>query len=121
MDMDSEKEIQTLETSIEELKVHVERKATLKRLMENKDFQEIVDKNYFLEEASRMLLLRDDPGLPAAKKVFLEADMHGPGAFKRYLYTIIQLGNIAEDNINQMREEIDNIHEQVAEDQGDGE
>lgn len=115
MSSELERELQEIEVSIEELKVHVERKAILNRLMANTDFQEIVDKEYFVNEASRMLLLRDDPNLPANKKAFLEADMYGPGSFKRFLSTIIQLGNIAEDNIAQMQETMEEIHDQIAE------
>ena len=119
MNTDLEKELKEIEISIEELQVHVDRKAMLKRLMGNFDFQELIEKDYFINEASRMLLLRDDPGLPANKKVFLEADMHGPGAFKRYLNTILQLGDIAESNITQMHETMEEINEQIA--QGDDE
>lgn len=119
MNTELEKELKEIEISIEELQIHVDRKAMLKRLMTNPDFQELIEKDYFINEASRMLLLRDDPNLPPAKKAFLEADLYGPGAFKRYLNTIFQLGDIAENNIAEMHETIEEINDQIA--QGDDE
>lgn len=119
MNTELEKELKEIEVSIEELKIYVDRKAMLKRLTNNPDFQELIEKDYLINEASRMLLLRDDPNLPATKKAFLEADLYGPGAFKRYLSTIFQLGDIAENNIAQMHETIEEINDQIA--QGDDE
>ena len=109
-----EKELKEIETSIEELKTYVARRDQLKRLAANKDFQELIEEQYFIQEASRMLLLRDDPNLPAGKKIFLEADMYGPGALKRYFSTIFQMGNIAENNIAEMQETMDDINDQIA-------
>jgi len=109
----SESEIQEIEINIEDLQQHVDRRDVLKRLNNNADFQRIVEEEYFKDEASRMLLLRDDPNLPADKKAFLEADMYGPGAFKRYLSTIMVLGNIAEQQIEELKETMDEIHEDM--------
>lgn len=113
-DADSvENEIQEIEINIETLEEAVARADTVRRLSENKDFQEIVEKGYFEEEAARMLLLRDDPNLPADKKQFLEADMYGPGAFKRYLSTIMTFGNIAANQIEDLKETMDEIHDEM--------
>lgn len=110
-----ESEIQEIEVNIESLEEHVKRRDVLKRLTANKDFEQIVHEEYFKDEASRMLLLRDDPNLPADKKAFLEADMYGPGAFKRYLSTIMTLGNIAEQQIAELKETMDEINQDMAE------
>ena len=110
-----ENELQEIEVSIDELQKHVDRRTMFERLMANKDFQQIIDQEYFIDEASRMLLLRDDPNLPADKKKFLEADMFGPGALKRYFFTIIQVGNMAESQIAEYRETMDEIHDQISE------
>lgn len=114
-DTEFEKELQELEVSIDELQKYVDRTAILERLMANKDFQQIIEQEYFVDEASRMLLLRDDPGLPADKKKFLEADMYGPGALKRYFHTIFQVGQMAKAQIAEARETMDEIHDQIAE------
>lgn len=114
MSEELENELKQIEVSIEELQSFVNRKNQLKRLSENKDFQQLIEEEYLIQEASRMLLLRDDPNLPAGKKAFLEADMYGPGAFKRYLSTIYQMGNIAENNISEMRETMEDINDQIA-------
>ena len=109
-----ENELKQIETTIEELKTFVARRDQLKRLAANKDFQELIEEQYLIHESSRMLLLRDDPNLPADKKVHLEADMYGPGALKRYFSTIFQLGNIAENNISEMQETAEEINDQIA-------
>jgi hypothetical protein len=109
-----EKELKEVEVSIAELQTYVERKEKLKRLMANKDFQELIEEQYLIQEASRMLLLRDDPNLPANKKAFLEADLYGPGAFKRYLSTIFQMGTIAENNIVELHDTMEEINDQIA-------
>jgi hypothetical protein len=116
---EAETELQEIEVNIEILEEAVKRADTVKRLSENKDFQEIVDKGYFADEAARMLLLRDDPNLPADKKKFLEADMYGPGAFKRYLSTIVTMGNIAANQIAELKETMDEINEEMVAEDGE--
>lgn len=114
-DTELEKELQEIEVTIEGLQVYVDRAAVLERLMANKDFQQIIDQEYFVNECSRMLLLRDDPNLPPEKKKFLEADMFGPGALKRYFHGIFQMGQMASAQIAEARETMDEIHDEIAE------
>ena len=110
-----ENELQEIEVTIEELKKAVELRDTVLRLHNNKDFQKIVEEGYFVQEASRILLLKGDPNLPADKAAFLEMDGYGPGAFKRYLYTAVQMGNQAEDQIQQEMATMDEINQAIAE------
>lgn len=115
MNDEYENQLKEIEVSIEELRVHVRRREALNRLSQNSDFQQLVEQEYFINESSRMLLLRDDPNLPADKKKFLEADMYGPGAFKRYLSTIMVIGRIAEENIEQLQDTANEIHDDISE------
>lgn len=118
MSAELEGQIQELEVSIENLQEAVDFAAKVRRLSQNKDFQEVVEQGYFINEASRMLLLRDDPSLPQDKKINLEADMYGPGAFKRFLFVIIQQGMMAESQIAEFKETMDEIHLEMSEEGG---
>lgn len=109
-----EAELQEIEVTLEELQKAIDERDVVLRLHHNPDFQKIVEKGYFINEASRMLLLKGDPDLPKDKAEYLEYDIYGPGAFKRYLHTIVKLGNTAEDQMESLKETMDEVADAMA-------
>jgi len=55
-----ERQLHSVDLSIEEAKRRVELAAALQRLHENKDFQKIILENYFTEESTRSVMLLSD-------------------------------------------------------------
>ena len=107
-----EQEIETVELTIAEGKRLMERRAAAQRLAKNKDFQKLVLEGYFVDEAARLALLYSDPNM-AQHREHIEKDLYGVGGFKRYMSTIIQMGNIAE---NEMSDHEQTLEELRAED-----
>ena len=104
----SQNEIEQIELTIQEAQKLVERAAQARRLAENPDFKAIVFDGYFTNEAARLAHLVSDPGAVAHREAILR-DLDGVGAFKRFLSTCIQFGDMAAVEIAEAREAMDEI------------
>lgn len=87
--------IHDLEISIEHARGLVARGHKVRELISNPAFKEIVDDGYLLQEAARMAHLVGDPSLSANVRDAVLRDLSGPGAFKRYIQTILQQAEMA--------------------------
>lgn len=103
-------DVESIEISIQTAKQHIAKMEALLALTENKHFTEVIDKGYFQEEASRLVLLRADPSMqkPEDQASILRA-IDAIGSFRQYLQTTIQLGRMMEKSLREdtlMRDEI---------------
>lgn len=105
----SQTQIEQIEMSIEEAKKVVERGERAKRLATNPDFKALVLDGYFTEEAARLVHLMSDPTLNDQIRECIQRDMVGIGGFKRYLRTLVQMGDIAAHEIQTSHETLDEI------------
>lgn len=105
----SQHDIEQIELSISEARKMVERGERADRLSRNRDFIKTVLEGYFVEEASRLALLSSDPNIPEEVRAFVLRDLNGPGAFKRYLSTLVQMGHMAAQEIHEAQETLDEI------------
>lgn len=110
----SQTEINQIEISIDEAKKIVARANDVRALSENPIFKRLVMDGYFVQEASRLAHLSSDPTISEQIRGFVTRDLAGPGAFKRYLQTIINMGNAAASEIRQGEEAIDEIRAEGA-------
>ena len=115
MDASADSAIAELELSIEQAQEMVRLGDMAAALANNPEFKKIVLDGYFLQEAARLVHLSTDPALREDIRVVVHRDMAGPGAFKRYLSTLVQRGYMARDQIKAAQEEIDTIREEEAE------
>lgn len=82
----SDNTVQEIELSIEQAKEFVERGKALERLRANPDFQAIVLKGYFENEAIRLVHLKSDPNVQGAEQqAAINKDIDAIGAFQWYL------------------------------------
>lgn len=92
-----EQQIQEVELSIRQAEEIVERADAFQRLQDNKDFQIVIEKGYFVDEAKRAVLLRADPN---AQKPEQQAQINNVitaiGGLFQYFHTIVRLGNSAQ-------------------------
>jgi hypothetical protein len=106
-------DIEQIELSIEEAQKMVERASMARRLADNPDFKALVLEGYFEKEAARLANLISHPSLGENHK-HVWNDMMGIGAFRRYLSTAIQMGDLAEREIEEARETLDEIRGEEA-------
>jgi hypothetical protein len=111
---ETQDQIDQIEKEIEDLKSATKEYEALQRLEQNPDFKLIIEKGYFLEDAARMLLLKDDPSLNEDLRKHLQADMAGPGALKRYFFKITQVGMGVNEAIADAEETLEELRAEYA-------
>lgn len=104
----SQNDIEQIELSIEEAQKMVERKERALRLADNPDFKSLILDGYFKDEAIRLTHLLSDPNAVAHRPQITES-MVSIGSLKRYLHAIVQMGAMAEQEISEARETLDEI------------
>lgn len=102
-------EIEEVELSIAYAKEIVARGAMAEKLSHNADFKKLVLEGYFVNEAARLALLYSDPNLNAETREAVARELSGPGTFKRYLSTLVQMGHIAQRELREHTETLDEI------------
>lgn len=105
-------EIQQVELSIAEAEKMVKRGQAAERLSLNPDFKALVLDGYFVEEAARLVHLSSDPTIPENIRDVVVRDLAGPGAFKRYMTAMVQMGNMAANEIEDHRETLEELREE---------
>lgn len=105
--MSQQNEIHEIEMSIEAAKEMVVRGEMAMKLANNPAFKKIVLDGYFVDEAARLAHLYSDPNLSAEQREMVRNDLIGIGAFKRYLQTLTQLGQMASREIADAEFELD--------------
>jgi hypothetical protein len=96
MDMNPDQQLHKIEISLENAKKAIELANCLQRLHNNPDFQTVVLQDFFVDEASRAVLLLSDPSMQIAEK---QQDVHniiiGIGSLHRYFGKIYRLGEMS--------------------------
>lgn len=107
-----EQEMKELEVSIEEAQKAVDMGETLRRLMNNPDWISLIENDYLREEAVRLTHLLGHPdALLDSKQRFIERDLQGIAAFKRFLHTKLTLAQISSDQIIAHKDELDELRQ----------
>jgi len=95
-----DQQIEQIELSIEAAKANVEKMEALLRLIDNKDFKDIIDDGYFRDEAARVVILKADPEMQEAKyQDQLDKSIVAIGQLRQYFRSIMQMGRMAERSI----------------------
>jgi hypothetical protein len=108
----SQSEIEELELSIEHAKEIVERGKMAEKLSTIPEFKKLVLDGYFVNEAARLALLYSDSNLSNEGREAVARELNGPGAFKRYLSTMVQMGHIAQRELREHMETLDEVREE---------
>lgn len=86
----SNEAIQEIELNISRAKELVDLGNSLERLLQNKDFKEVVKKGYFEKEAIRLVHLKSDPNMQTAEKQQSILDqMNAIGSLNQYFRTVM--------------------------------
>lgn len=105
----SQQDIEQIEISIEHARELVERKNLAIQLADVPAFKKLILEGYFKDEAARLAHLLSDPSLPKEHREFVANDINGPGALKRYMQTIVRMGEQAERDIADAELELDEL------------
>ena len=106
-----EQEVKEIEVHIEHAREAVAFGEAIERLIQNKDFQTVIDKGYTTDEARRLTLLLGDPAIE--NKSPLVVSLQAIGEFHQYL-------RMRRGYADQMRYELEQIAEAGLETDVDG-
>lgn len=99
-----------IEISIKQAKEVVALRDALRRLHNNRDFKKVIKEGYFVDDASRLVLLKADPEMEDAdSQSSIERAITGIGQLGQYLSKTEALGNMAERAINDNQEALEEI------------
>lgn len=100
-------DVQKLEQQLSNAKELIDRKNRALRLTNNADFRLLFQEEYFLKEAARMVQLSGDPSLTAEQRADALAMAQATGHTKRYLSMIVQQAAVAERDLPELEEAIE--------------
>ena len=102
--------IENIDISIEHATKCVNKMNSVFNLHNNRDFIDVIEKGYFEEEASRLVLLKADPNLQKPDdQASIIRSIDAIGHFRQYLSSVINLGRMLEKSLQedkQTREEL---------------
>jgi hypothetical protein len=92
--------VENIDVSIEHATKGVLKMNSILALHKNRDFIEVIDRGYFEEEASRLVLLKADPSLqdPESQASIIKS-IDAIGHFRQYLGTTISIGRMLEKSL----------------------
>lgn len=102
-------DIEQIELSLKEAKRLVRLRDAAVKLSSNRDFVLLIQNQYFVEESARLVGLLAEPEVKQHREEVIEA-MHGIAQLKAFLRNTIQIGNIAENEISEYHEALDEAH-----------
>jgi hypothetical protein len=97
--------VETIDISIKQAEKYVNKMNSVFNLHKNKDFIDVIEKGYFEEEASRLVLLKADPNLqkPEDQNTIMKS-IDAIGYFRQYLSNVISLGRMMEKSLEEDKE-----------------
>lgn len=97
-------EMEQIELSIAHAEAAIAKRDCVDRLTNNKDFKEVILDGYFKDEASRLVLLKADPSLQGeVEQKSIDNQINAIGYVRQYFNTVLQLGNMASNSIEEDR------------------
>jgi hypothetical protein len=109
-------QLEKIEISEKEARHLVEMGEALRRLSSNPDFQKVISKGYFVDEASRLVLLRAQPYYNANISMeenikLIDQKIVGIGELRQYFLTINAMAEQARASL----EDLSNAREEILE------
>lgn len=98
--MNVENQMKQIDISITVAREAIAKRDQLNRLLNNKDFQDIIEQGYFKDQASEYVLLKADPSMQESdKQRSLDNGIIGVGELRQFFISILQQGNMSEKAI----------------------
>jgi hypothetical protein len=107
--------IEHTEYRISELKREIALRDRLLRLQNNSDFIKLINEEFLVKEAARFVQLSQDPALPDdnSRRDALNI-AQASGHLKRWLSMLIRMGNVAEQDLRDQEQILDELRAEGA-------
>jgi len=112
-------EIDALEDQLKDAKTLVKRRDAAVRLASNRDFKSLILDEFCVQECARYAQNSANPALNASDRADSLAIAQAAGHLRRYLSVVVQMGAVAEKEIGQIEEAIDEARSEEGLDDGD--
>lgn len=99
-------QVQKLERQLEDSKKLVEVRDLVLKLSQNREFKKVIHDLFMVQEAARMVGLSADPSLQPAERADALAMAQAAGHLKRWLSVQVQMGNVAERDLESLPDQI---------------
>lgn len=99
-------DLQAGEQQVENFKELIEKRAMALRLTQNPDFRKLINDDYLVKEAARMVQLSSDPNMTAEQRADCLGMAQATGHFKRFLSATLQMGFVAERDLPALEAEL---------------
>lgn len=109
-------ETEQIQVSLEEAKENIALRDALARLRNNKDWQLLIDQEYFKNEPVRLVHLKSDTKMAGVEKQeSIDRAMHGIGSLAQFFNKVYQFGEMSENAMDDAQEQLENIHKEETE------
>ena len=110
-EMSNEQQIQEIEVTMKQMQVEIDRMAAFERLTANKDFQMIIEQDYFINHASRLVLLLATPAMQDDfKQKDIQDDIVGIGRLRQYFVGLMNKGHMAQKSMSEHEAELEALN-----------
>ena len=107
--------IAEIEAQKEDLKKLVEFRDQILKLSANHEFRKVIQDGFLRDEAARSARMAGDPNIDANARASLIEMALSAGHLQRFLSANIQMGNVAENQLKQADELLDEMRAEEAE------
>lgn len=97
-----------IEVSLAQAKKMVERKAMVHKLLGNREFKTLILEGYYKDEATRLVGLLGDPAMQPHRDDIIRS-MEGISQLQGYFRTVVQMGSVAEREVADYQNELEEI------------
>jgi len=97
-------DVEQIELSMSQAKKLIERKDTLNRLFEHKDFKALIVEEYFNDEAVRLVHMMSDQSMAEYREQIIK-NMDGISTLREWFRVVKQMGEAAENELAEAQEE----------------
>jgi hypothetical protein len=109
-------QVREIELEIDKAREFVKRGEALERLYANPDFQEIIGKGYFTDEAVRLVHLKGDPNMQSPEmQAGVIKEMDGISSLSGYFRALQYQAQAAREAIQEGQEFLDEARQEVTE------
>jgi hypothetical protein len=98
--------VTALEEQVRNAKDLVERRDMAIKLASNREFRKLVLDDFCTTEAARLVQMSCDPAMDPQQRADALAMAQATGHFKRYMSMMVQMGAVAEREIQDLEEEL---------------
>jgi hypothetical protein len=102
-----------LETTLEDLREIVARKNAAIKLESNREYKKLILDGLFKEEASRLVAISAEPSMAREADLIMES-IRSISHFQQYMRSVIQMGTIAENNLAEHMEMLEEVRAEEA-------